>query len=531
VRSYRLIPSWPAITVLTVALFASVMSASSGAAGGYDAVVLADHPTMYWRFGEPDGATTAADSSGNGVTLTYASGALLDLEAGIQGSSDTSVAGDIDPIANQISGEDLPGPGALEVWLRTNVPDAAATVYFYQDPAGTTYRILVDTDGLLHVSVVGGGVCCQGFTATSPASKPVTDGFWHYVVVNFATGYVYVDLIEGPPPTPAEGPAARSFVTSPISIGGSGFDGQLDEMAVYAAPLTSVQMSSHASSGGLGWDADVVGGEEGAAAGCLERGLFWKGAANSTGTVNYAAHGAQTYITTTKKRNRCGTAVSASSGNRPTFITGQTVRVKLNQDTPLFYAEWGPVHYLCNQVTTCWGLFFNLKLDGIVNHVCFVSFRLGNFLQLQGCPAPTSQVQQTMSNCAPTGTHGWRIQHEGSSWAGYFLCNVNATPQNWLRVFSHSDHGYAPVGFPDVEGFNQGYKCGTRTTSASCWRREGFMAETHSNFRWLNASGQWNNVAFGVCREDRSLRTDGQQTTFTPPISIRLFENHRSTGC
>ena len=80
-------------TLVVTLVGAAILGPTAAAAPGYQATVNADSPSMYWRLGEPDGATSASDSSGNGFTLTYHDSALLDLEGGIQGDPDTSLFG------------------------------------------------------------------------------------------------------------------------------------------------------------------------------------------------------------------------------------------------------------------------------------------------------------------------------------------------------------------------------------------------------------------------------------------------------
>jgi Concanavalin A-like lectin/glucanases superfamily len=520
-----------------VAVVATLTVVAPAGAAGYSSAVLADSPSRYWRLGEGDGAATAADASGHGVTLNYASTALLDLDAGIVNETDTSAAGDAGMIASLTPATNDVAPSTVEAWLRIG-PSDGATFYTYYDGISRQYKVSVGSDGLAHASMIDTMNPNIGLVIDGPSSKPVADGFWHYVVVNFVTRYIYVDLVQGPPgQNPGSfrartllGASTTQVLPPTVNLGAPGFDGQLDEVAVYPSSLTTTQMTNHANVGGIGWDADVAGGEEAAPPGCFERGLFWKGWPNSSGALpGYTAFGSLNFITTTKQRNRCGSAPPAGSGKRPTFVTGQTVRIKLNGDAPGDYVEWGPVQYFCNASTTCWGLFFNFKLTTGAgpNDVCFKSFRAGQFLQLRSCTGPSATVAQALSTCTPTGTHGWKLQHVGTNWVGYFLCDT--TTQNWLQVFSHPDVGTSS-GWPDVEGFNQGYKCGTRTTT-NCWKREGFMAETHSKFQWLNAAGAWNSVSFGLCRIDRSLRWDARVSVATPPISIQIFQNIRATGC
>ncbi len=337
----------------TAAAIAALVLAATATAGVYDSAVLADAPSMYWRLGEVDGATTAADASGHGVTLTYTSAALLGEDAGIGGDLNTSLAGDGATAASRTPAG-VSYPGMFEAWLRTNVPDSSATVY-YQGVGGSQYSVTVGTDALLHATVVPGGPCCSPtVTMVGPSTEPVTDGFWHYVTVDFVNSYIYVDLTAGPPGTSSGGFGSPNVLGSAsINLGAANFYGQLDEVAVYDTSLSSSRMSAHATAGILGWDASVPGGEEGSPAGCPEIGVFHKGAQNQAGTLNYTAFGALNYITTAFKKVPCGTALPLppvpNSGGypRPTFTSGQTVRVKTgpNGDFSVknYYVEWGPI--------------------------------------------------------------------------------------------------------------------------------------------------------------------------------------------
>ena len=134
----------------------------------------------------------------------------------------------------------MSAPGAVEAWLRTNVPDADTLIYDFVDSTLDRYSVTVGTDGLLHATVALSGVCCTNVTMAGP-NIPVTDGFWHYVVVDFANSFIYVDLTRGPQGTGGGGGSfgPSGFGTASTSLGGTNFDGQLDEVAVYDAALGS----------------------------------------------------------------------------------------------------------------------------------------------------------------------------------------------------------------------------------------------------------------------------------------------------
>ena len=52
-------------------LFIAIVAAPAALAGPYDEAVLADEPVAYWRFEEPEGATTAVDSGSSKTDGTY----------------------------------------------------------------------------------------------------------------------------------------------------------------------------------------------------------------------------------------------------------------------------------------------------------------------------------------------------------------------------------------------------------------------------------------------------------------------------
>lgn len=503
---------------------AAFVAAGPVMAAGYNSAVLSDTPAAYWRLGEPDGAATAADASGSGISLNYTTAALLDEEAGIEDEADTSLAVDSSTAASRTGPMFDSFPATFEGWIRTNVPDTNSTVYSYQSAGGNRYDVTVDVDGLLHASIVFAAVCCQDVTMTGPSDRAITDGLWHYVVVDFATHYAYVDLAAGPQGT-IEGSAPQrarpgdvrlpdSMYLETLSLGGPDFYGQLDEVAVYPLSLSSAQMSAHATAGGLGWDdAFSEGGEEASSPNCPEYGVFWSGFSAPTGGA-IAATGAVNFITTSRKRVRCTVTQGSRSGGEGGYSTGQTVRIKFGGDDLQHYGkyvEFGPVQYFCSPTVYCYGLYFNYRDagTGVNYHPFAASFPLG---------------------CTTVGTHAYKVQHVGSNWIGYFSCST--TSINWVEIARHNDSGSGPggrwtSGRPDVEGFVRGVKCGATVARANCWKREATMSETHSHFQWIDGSGL-HNVPYARCRFDTSYRWNGRRLTTTPPISVDIFQDPQS---
>lgn len=52
-------------------LAVAIVAAPAALAGPYDEAVLADEPVAYWRFEEPEGATTSVDSGSSKTDGTY----------------------------------------------------------------------------------------------------------------------------------------------------------------------------------------------------------------------------------------------------------------------------------------------------------------------------------------------------------------------------------------------------------------------------------------------------------------------------
>src|SRR5437667_10069390 len=247
-------------TLVVTLVGAAILGPTAAAAPGYQATVNADNPSMYWRLGEPDGATSAIDSSGNGFMLTYHDSALLDLEGGIQGDPDTSLFADGSSAATgHLIG--APAPETFEVWLRANPTGKRQRLFHFAGAGAGERSVTSDADGIVHAhtSADNGNPALQ---LTGPAI-PVTDGFWHYVVVDFHVGLIYVDLSAGPAASAGDDsdddatgssvfalPDITAFDPALVELGNS-YEGQLDEVAVYPESLSFAQISAHAAAGGL----------------------------------------------------------------------------------------------------------------------------------------------------------------------------------------------------------------------------------------------------------------------------------------
>lgn len=64
---------------------------SADASGNYPGAILGDSPAAYWRLGEAPGATSGADTTGHGNTVTYQGPVTLGAAGAITGDPNTAV--------------------------------------------------------------------------------------------------------------------------------------------------------------------------------------------------------------------------------------------------------------------------------------------------------------------------------------------------------------------------------------------------------------------------------------------------------
>lgn len=158
--------------------------AAPAAAAEYRGVVLADAPGGYWRLGEGVGATSAADSSGNGRNGVYV-GPTLAVGGALLRDADTAarfVAGNyVDLSGGDAARFAFSGRAAftVEAWVRPSVVD---TTYRYQVHKGTSpdrWNLEVSSQyGFAFSRVVGGSV----LAATQGSRFPPVAGRWYHVV-------------------------------------------------------------------------------------------------------------------------------------------------------------------------------------------------------------------------------------------------------------------------------------------------------------------------------------------------------------
>lgn len=274
---------------LPVLLVASLCSAgvdagrARAATSGYVQAVLADHPVAYWQFNDPLGYTQAADSSGNGNTLTYNVYEVMPGAGGTDGALSVG-GGDTSMTNSALSPLVGDAPRTLETWFQI-IPSS-----YVANPAGCVLTAGSQAHAQAFSLCVGAGPSnspapgAPGFylqTFDADLFLPVSglaDGNWHYLAVTLTGNTVNV-VIDGQQPQgyvwngsgyggitqqPFTLPNSPNTASTPLGFGTDGWmggmNGNLDEVAVYPTALPVSELVNH-------YDAITSGGSSGGGSG------------------------------------------------------------------------------------------------------------------------------------------------------------------------------------------------------------------------------------------------------------------------
>lgn len=224
---------------LLVALTCAGLAAPAAASADYSGAVLADGPLVYYRLNEAAGATTAADSSANGVNGTYAGGTMG--APAPFAAAGTSVY--FDGSGSVTAPSLAPQAHTAELWLKPKVR-SQMTLVSHGDPSSDGWSVGVGAKRKL-VFTTGG--------RTIDSRLPVGTGRWSMIDVTWTSTSVTFALNGGVTqyktkilPVPAPGPASAGT----LSVGGN-VKGWMDEVALYPAALTRTQIGAHFTATGL----------------------------------------------------------------------------------------------------------------------------------------------------------------------------------------------------------------------------------------------------------------------------------------
>jgi hypothetical protein len=230
---------------------AATVSITVNGAMTYDQAVLADSPAAYWRFDEASGAT-AADSTGHANTGAYQNGPTLGA-AGLIGGGNTAVS--FDGVNDRVLVPDsttLSPTGAISVEAWVNASSLATSSGGFRTVLikGNSYWLRVDNVGGVQRArfFIADAGTYYGVTATGIA---LTAGTTYHLVgtYNGSTFHLYVNGADQGTSIHA-GAIDDNTVPLQISLASSsGWDGRLDEVAVYPSALTPTQVQAHHTAG------------------------------------------------------------------------------------------------------------------------------------------------------------------------------------------------------------------------------------------------------------------------------------------
>lgn len=260
---------------LTLAIATAVLiTLTSPAAADYVTTVMGDGPIGYWRLGESAGPT-AVDSSPSAANLDYTLFPAGDFgqPGGIVGDADTAVKFTPAPLPNAPLGSPSTHPTivspnttdfgfasggsfSLEYWLKVapgnaSANDAGVIVKGYDSAQARPWYLT------RYRPNVGGGTVDfflrdpGGANSATNSSTNLTDDQWHHVVGVYDSAVAEVQIfVDGVQEGSRGGVPAAAYGTNdrPFTIGNHfnrGFDGLLDEVAVYDSALDAVQVATH----------------------------------------------------------------------------------------------------------------------------------------------------------------------------------------------------------------------------------------------------------------------------------------------
>ncbi len=313
-------------------------------------------------------ATIGADSSGHGNAITYSSAyadtnlpGTVSVVIGNE-DNDSSIYAQGSLVATLDSASMAP-PASFEAWVRpTDPPVADAPLYSYVDDQGAVVREVRLTPTGQIIAVSRDRASNSETTLTGPPISTLEEG-WHYIFVDYENEWIAVNGAPGTTTSASWSPCATCAAQTPRqTLGGDGYTGHLDEVALYAVSLPPERAAAHAQERGVDpASAGEEGGGESASRECDERGVFLFGVPSTPPygpdpmrpkpQLNFDAAGASDAITTQVQKVICSKPRSASevvalpmvqpvTKRTPRFTSGQTVRVKLIGDRDLNYAEW-----------------------------------------------------------------------------------------------------------------------------------------------------------------------------------------------
>jgi hypothetical protein len=215
----------------------------------YATTIAADAPSGYWRFGEPAGATTAVDSSGNANNGTYLNGPTLAVPGALTGDANTAAS--FDGVNDSVrvpdaSSLDVGDTFSLEGWIKRS---STAKTYELFNKGGNGLQLTVMS------AANGNQVWLRKANVTTIAHSTTgvpADAKFHQIVVTKSgpnSTKIYIDGVDAGAVAVAPTQAIANTAL-PLTITGAGAALHvLDELALYNHVLTAARVSAHYAAG------------------------------------------------------------------------------------------------------------------------------------------------------------------------------------------------------------------------------------------------------------------------------------------
>jgi hypothetical protein len=221
----------------------------AGSATTYATAALGAGPSLYYRLGEPAGATVMADSSGNNQDGSYSGEGVLGGPRALPTDPATSVSyttccggvGTSPAIPPQFN-----DPRTVEVWLNTTSASNGPAII------GRGTRA---TDQAFVVGVEPSAVLVDGDSDSHliPTGHTLADGTWHMLAVTY-DGTTITAYLDGRPMGTALFNAPLDTLGGNLAIGGvtgyNDFGGSLQDLAIYPAALSGGQIAAQFAASG-----------------------------------------------------------------------------------------------------------------------------------------------------------------------------------------------------------------------------------------------------------------------------------------
>ena len=280
-QRYRLTATDPFGNV-TRSAWMTVTVSPDGVLSPYADAVLEDGASSFWRLSEAAGSTTAEDWAGTSTGVAGA-GVTWGVDGAVEGDPDTAAdfSGTSTGLVATQTAIDGPQTFTVEAWFRTTSRAGGKIVGFGNRNTGTSTsydrHVYLDTSGRVVFGVYPGAER----TIQSAAGK--NDGEWHHVVATLGPDGMKLYLDGARVAQRTDTTSAQQY-SGYWRIGGdrpwSGatwFDGEIDDVAIYPAPLTAAQVDAHwVAAGGESAVPAVPADAYGAAVRSLEPDLYWR---------------------------------------------------------------------------------------------------------------------------------------------------------------------------------------------------------------------------------------------------------------